>query len=115
LQSPSSTGCFANATFATATSFGTLARNSFRGPSYFNSDFSLRKSLPIGERLAFQIGANAYNIFNHANFANPSFNTLSNTFGLVTSTVSPPTTPYGAFAGSVANARILQIIGKFTF
>jgi hypothetical protein len=115
LQSPSSTGCFANATFATATSFGTIARNSFRGPSYFNSDFSLRKNFPIGEHLAFQIGANAYNIFNHANFANPSFNTLSNTFGLVTSTVSPPTTPYGAFAGSVANARILQIVGKFTF
>jgi hypothetical protein len=40
---------------------------------------------------------------------------LSNTFGLVTSTVSPPTTPYGAFAGSVANARIVQIVGKLTF
>jgi hypothetical protein len=75
----------------------------------------LRKSFHLTERLGFQIGANAYNIFNHANFANPGFNTLSSTFGLVTSTVSPPTTPYGAFAGSVANARIVQIIAKVTF
>ena len=110
-QSP----CFSASQFATATSFGTIARNAFRGPGYFNSDFSLRKNFRVTERLGFQIGANAYNIFNHANFANPAFNTLSNTFGLVTSTVSPPTTPYGAFAGSVANARIVQIVGKLTF
>jgi Carboxypeptidase regulatory-like domain len=120
LQSSSSApiqnaGCFASAQFATATTFGTIARNAFRGPGYFNSDFSLRKSFTLTERLGFQIGANAYNIFNHPNFTNPSFNTLSSTFGLISSTVSPPTTPYGAFAGSVANARILQITGKLTF
>jgi hypothetical protein len=75
----------------------------------------LRKNFHVSERLGFQIGASAYNIFNHANFANPGFSTLSSTFGVVTSTVSPPTTPYGAFAGSVANARIVQIIAKLTF
>jgi hypothetical protein len=75
----------------------------------------LRKNFRVTERLGLQIGANAYNIFNHANFANPGFNTLGSTFGLVTSTVSSPTTPYGAFAGSVANARILQITAKLTF
>jgi hypothetical protein len=107
--------CFSDPQFATAISFGTIARNAFRGPGYFNSDFSLRKNFHVTERLGFLIGANAYNIFNHANFANPGFNTLSSTFGLVTSTVSPPTTPYGAFAGSVANARIVQIIAKVTF
>jgi hypothetical protein len=110
-QSP----CFSPPQFATATSFGTIARNAFRGPGYFNSDFSLRKNFHVSERLGFQIGASAYNIFNHANFANPGFSTLSSTFGVVTSTVSPPTTPYGAFAGSVANARIVQIIAKLTF
>ena len=46
-------------------SFGTIPRNSFRGPGYFNSDLGLKKSFRLTERFSFTLGANAYNILNH--------------------------------------------------
>jgi hypothetical protein len=98
------------------TGFGTIKRNVFRGPNYFNTDFSLRKNFRVTERLGLQLGANAYNVLNHPNFQNPVNNTaFGPLFGSILQTTAPPTTPYGAFAGSLASARILQVIAKFTF
>jgi hypothetical protein len=98
------------------TGFGTVRRNSFRGPNYFNTDFSIRKNFKLTERMSLQLGANAYNVLNHPNFQIPGNDTNFGTaFGIIQSTVSPPTTPYGSFAGSLADARILQVIAKFTF
>jgi hypothetical protein len=98
------------------TGFGTIRRNSFRGPNYFNTDFSLRKNFKVTERMGLQLGANAYNVLNHPNFQVPNNTTaFGSAFGIIQSTVSPPTTPYGSFAGSLASARILQLIAKFTF
>jgi hypothetical protein len=67
--------------------------------------------------MSLQLGANAYNVLNHPNFQIPNNATFfgSSAFGQITSTVSPPTTPYGSFAGSLASARILQVVAKFTF
>jgi hypothetical protein len=95
--------------------FGTLPRNSFRGPGYVNSDFSLRKNFRVTERLGLQLGVNAYNVFNHPNFSSPVTSITSPSFGAITSTVSAATTPYGAFVGSLADARILNLVAKFTF
>ena len=99
------------------TGFGTQRRNTFRGPNYFNTDFSLRKNFRLTERMGLQLGANAYNVLNHPNFQVPNNSTDFGpaNFGVIQSTVSPPTTPYGSFAGSLASARILQVIAKFTF
>jgi hypothetical protein len=98
------------------TGYGNAVRNSYRGPNYFNTDFSLRKNFRVTERLGLQLGANAYNVLNHPNFQNP-VNATGNggLFGQIVQTTSPPTTPYGAFAGSLASARILQVMAKFTF
>jgi len=99
------------------TGFGNIRRNAFRGPDYFNTDFSLRKNFRLTERMGLQLGANAYNVLNHPNFQNP-VNATGNgpgTFGTILQTTAPPTTPYGAFAGSLASARILQVMAKFTF
>jgi hypothetical protein len=98
------------------TGYGNAVRNSYRGPNYFNTDFSLRKNFRVTERLGLQLGANAYNVLNHPNFQNP-VNATGNgaLFGQIVQTTSPPTTPYGAFAGSLASARILQVVAKFTF
>jgi Carboxypeptidase regulatory-like domain/TonB-dependent Receptor Plug Domain len=98
------------------TGFGNGVRNSYRGPNYFNTDFSLRKNFRVTERLGLQLGANAYNVLNHPNFQNP-INSTGNPaqFGQIFETTAPPTTPYGAFAGSLASARILQVMAKFTF
>ena len=97
--------------------FGDIRRNAFRGPDYFNTDFSLRKNFRVTERMALQLGANAYNVLNHPNFQNPINSTGDGpgVFGTILQTTSPPTTPYGAFAGSLASARILQVMAKFTF
>jgi hypothetical protein len=66
--------------------------------------------------MALQLGANAYNVLNHPNFQNPINSTaFGPSFGTILQTTSPPTTPYGAFAGSLASARILQVMAKFTF
>jgi len=94
----------------TEVGFGNQRRNSFRGPYYFNSDFTLRMDFRIKERLNFGVGATAYNVFNHPNFANPIHDVSStSTFGLIQSTVTPPTSPYGAFVGSAVSGRILQL------
>ena len=98
------------------TGVGNAVRNSYRGPNYFNTDFSLRKNFRVTERLGLQLGANAYNVLNHPNFQNPVNSTGNGgLFGQIVQTTSPPTTPYGAFAGSLASARILQVMAKFTF
>jgi hypothetical protein len=112
-----SSPCFTAAQFGTPSNFiGSLGRNALRGPGYFNTDLSLRKNFKLGEHREFQIGANAYNVLNHANFANPVANTANpSQFGTIISTVTPATTPYGAFASAAVDARIVQVTGKITF
>ncbi len=109
--------CFTTGQFGAPSNFiGSLGRNAFRGPGYFNTDLSLRKNFKLNERLNLQIGANAYNVLNHPNFANPVANTANSTqFGTIISTVTPATTPYGAFAAAAVDARIVQVTGKITF
>jgi hypothetical protein len=99
-----------------ATTFGTVPRNTFRGSGYFNSDLSLRKHFQFHERYGFMVGANAYNVLNHANFANPIANlNAGGALGVIQSTVNPPTSPYGSFAAAAVDARIVQVIAKLTF
>jgi len=67
---------------------GNLGRNALRGFSFGQLDLSLRRVLPITERLQMSIAAQGYNILNHPNFANPSpmegGNMSSPNFGVVT-------------------------------
>jgi len=113
------TPCFSASQFASGsavTTFGTIPRNSFRGPGFFNTDLGLKKTFHLNERLAFTLGANAYNILNHVNYANPISNLASSSnFGTIISAVQPPTSPYGAFAAAATDARIVQVMGKITF
>ena len=51
--------------------FGTLGRNSLVGPHFRQFDFSIYKKFPIKERLNMELRFEAYNLFNHPNFANP--------------------------------------------
>jgi hypothetical protein len=90
-------------------------RNQFTGPGYFDTDMTLTKSAPLHEGVAVKLGVSAFNLFNHPNFATPVSNVLSPQFGQSLSTVSPPTSIYGAYLGGDASVRILQLTGKFTF
>ena len=99
------------------TNFGNMSRNQFRGPGFFNSDFSLQKDFKITERCVFAMGANAFNVFNHPNFANPDadISDAGSTFGQGQSTVVPPNSPYGNFQGAAVSGRVLQLDMKFKF
>jgi outer membrane receptor protein involved in Fe transport len=112
------TACFTTSQFKTTTQqtdFGNQPRNSFRGPGYFNVDASLSKKIAVREGVQFAITASAFNLFNHANFANPGQNVSSSGLGVISSTVGPPTSPYGSFQGSAVSGRVLVVGGKLSF
>jgi hypothetical protein len=52
--------------------FGNLPRNAFVGPSYKDVDLSLVKNVSLGKRTRLQLRLDAFNIFNHPNFTNPT-------------------------------------------
>jgi len=77
--------------------FGNAGRNTFRGPRFFNVDASLVKSFAITERKRVSFRAEAYNLFNNADFANPSLAISSpSTFGKISSVVNNPRLLQGA-------------------
>jgi Carboxypeptidase regulatory-like domain/TonB dependent receptor len=51
--------------------FGNEGRNSLIGPHFRQFDFSLFKDTAITERVKLELRFEAYNLFNHPNFANP--------------------------------------------
>lgn len=96
--------------------FGHTRRNSFRGPKYFNTDFSVLKTFKLTERVGLGIGANMYNVLNHPNFGNPFHDLAAGSLaGMAYTTVEPPTSPYGAFVGAAASGRIIQLHGTLRF
>ena len=111
--------CLTASEFATTgmqTDFGNIARNQFRGPGYFDTDLSIKKTFRITESgLAFTIGANAYNVLNHANFGNPVSKLSDGAFGTIQNTVTPASSPYGNFQGAAVSGRILQLELKLKF
>ncbi len=97
------------------TAWANQRRNMYRGPGFFDSDFTVNKNFKLTERVAFGLGANFYNIFNHPNFTNPDSNIADSTFGTITQTTAPPTGPYGSFATGLPSGRIIQFQGKLVF
>jgi uncharacterized protein YegL len=55
---------------------GNLSRNSLRGFPLYQIDLALRRKFNFSEAIALQIQADAFNVFNHANFEDPSGNDL---------------------------------------
>jgi hypothetical protein len=51
--------------------FGDLPRNSLKGPSFKEFNFSVYKNTALSERVNLQLRAEFFNLFNHPNFANP--------------------------------------------
>jgi len=110
--------CYNAADFADPTNnFGTQRRNQFRGPGYFDTDFDFEKAfaIPKWEGAKFSVGARFFNLLNHPNFAFPNTNADSGQFGQITSTVSQPTTIYGAGLGADASPRVIELQGKLVF
>jgi len=110
------TPCFTAQQFATAatqTDFGNRPRNSFRGPGFLNVDASLYRTIAIRERTRFVLGASAYNLLNHPNFADPNADVAGNGLGLIQFTLASPSGPYGSYGGP--SGRAIVVTGKFAF
>jgi hypothetical protein len=97
------------------TDWGNIAPDSFYGPGYFDIDAQLTRNFKIKEKATLTLGMMAYNVLNHANFANPSGTLSSGSFGEITATVGPPTSIYGSFQGASVSGRVGVITGRFTF
>ncbi|MGA3089657.1 MAG: TonB-dependent receptor [Terriglobales bacterium] len=72
--------------------FGTLGRNSFRGPAYYDFDFALIKDTPFGrresgaERVDLQFRAEFFNLFNVVNMGLPANVLNGSGFGEISKT-----------------------------
>jgi hypothetical protein len=90
---------------------GTLARNVFTGPSYYNTDVTLLKDTRVTERVNLQFRAEVYNVFNRIQFDLPgtSSDTLATpgTFGQSLSTITQP--------DGTTSARQIQLALKLMF
>jgi hypothetical protein len=110
--------------------FGAVDRNQFYGPHYFDTDMTIVKSfkLPfLGDAGKINLGATAFNLFNHPSFANPNASidnigaqlprgsSFTSVFGSSLTAVGPPTSIYGAFLGGDDSVRIIQFTGKIIF
>ena len=83
--------------------YGTLGRNTLRGPGFANVDFSLMRTwpMPFGEAGRGEFRFEAFNLFNRTNMALPNRSITNSAFGRITSTDGDP--------------RILQFALKFFF
>jgi hypothetical protein len=107
---------FAAGDITPADSFGTQERNQFLGPHYFDTDFGVTKSFPLGfENANLKIGAQLFNILNHPNFGQPNGDANSAAFGTITSMANPPTSIFGSFLGGDASPRLIQFKGVISF
>jgi hypothetical protein len=71
--------------------FGTLGRNTARGPGLATFDFSTFKSFPMpwSEAHKLEFRAEFFNLFNRANFGNPNTTRINALFGRITTAGDP--------------------------
>jgi hypothetical protein len=100
--------------------FGNLGRNALRGPGFAQVDFSVGKNTRLSENTALNLRMDVFNLFNKANFADPSgglsrgdSNTIRPTafFGQSISTVG---NQLGGLLGA-GGPRQIQLSARFIF
>ncbi len=69
--------------------YGTLPRNTMRGPGQTNLDFSISKHFRIREGMDLELRGDAFNVFNHTEFQNPDTTITDSTFGQISTTYDP--------------------------
>ena len=78
------------------------------GLGFWNFDMSLGKSTSITERVKVEFSADFFNLFNHVNFLDPSFDTTNpSTFGVINTQLVP--------ADRIQGSRWIQIGLRFKF
>jgi hypothetical protein len=101
--------------------FGNTKRNFFSGPGFNYTDMTLFKDFALGHADTprfVELRLEAFNVFNHANFAGPDGNlsdglpSQGGTFGQITSVVTPV---QDAGNGDPQPGRAVQLAGKIYF
>jgi hypothetical protein len=80
--------------------YGSIGKNSLRGPRLFDADLALLKTGKVVERVGYEFRAEFYNVLNNVNFGNPDAGLLDSSFGAI---------------GSAGDPRILQMALKLSF
>jgi hypothetical protein len=87
--------------------FGNAGRNILTAPGFEDIDFAISKTTAVKERVSLQFRAEAFNLFNHPNFAQPSNSFTAANFGQITSTRTA--------RGDLGSSRQLQLGMKLIF
>jgi hypothetical protein len=74
---------------------GNAGRGVVNGPGYGRWDLALSKNIKVSEEVKLQFRAEAFNLFNHTNFATVSTSLTSATFGQITGTRDPRILQFG--------------------
>ena len=96
--------------------FGNVGRNFFNGPGYNYTNLQLYKDFPLVKdgRVYVQLRLESYNVFNHANFAQPDGNfNDKQTFGTIQNVIQPAN--FGVSSGDPQPGRANQLSGKIYF
>jgi hypothetical protein len=103
--------------------FGDLGRNALRGPDFAWADFYLTKWFRLSERVKLRVEAQAFNLFNHPNFALPTAvyagipgrPATQTGFGALSYSTSPPTGLLGVGLGGDSSPRMIAFQGRLEF
>jgi len=92
-------------------------KNRFRGPSYFNTDFTIMKNTKIRgwENASLAIGFQFFNLFNHPNFDLPNNFSGDPLFGQILGANGPPTNLMGNNTGGDNTRRLIQLRAELRF
>jgi hypothetical protein len=99
-------------------------RNTFPLDHTNNFDFALTKRINITERFRFDIGAQAFNLFNHAQFVGGYLNDVNpySTSSISRAFLVPSSSSFGAYNQGTpdvgffpSNSRALQLVAHFVF
>ena len=100
-----------------AAGFGSLGRNVVEGPGFQDVDFTLSKNTRINERFRLEVRVDVFDLFNEANFTNPSLTdpvagafvpATNQTFSVITGGTRAP-------SGDAGSSRQFQLAMKLHF
>ena len=110
-------------TIPVAGTFGNFTRNALSGPSFRQLDMIFAKRFRITETMNFEFRTEVFNIFNQANFANPSttlsnalpslsFNTMTMAYSASTSNVLQPGAAFTQNAAGSTFGLLRSTVGR---
>ena len=100
--------------------FGSAGRNILHGPAFAQFDLALEKGFKLGEGVKLTLGAEAYNLLNHPNFAVPSNTQSPLTLGgngdaIFKDIAGGLSNNVGRIFSTVGTARQIQLDARFSF